>query len=208
MREFGRCRPKTRRCVICGHNRPRRDVDYHAANGQQLQSARDSRRHGGGRSPGIPDPRIPGPLDHHAVRRWSFATTPDRQCHERPLGNDKAGKLLHPWWRSVHDRGVPGFADLPDHMVIPELNNLRRMYRIDESLVKAGFKAAPGAIVSAAVIQARTATGGRAGVVGLSGIGPWGPKARLDPLPAQASTAPPTSSPTTRIISLLRVTRS
>ncbi len=59
------------------------------------------------------------------------------------LGNDnaKAGKLLHPWWKRIHDSGVPGYARMPEHMVIPELNDARRMFSIHKGLEKAGFGA-------------------------------------------------------------------
>jgi membrane dipeptidase len=44
------------------------------------------------------------------------------------------------WWKAMHARGVPGFAALPQHVVIPELNNIERMDRIQSALRKAGFK--------------------------------------------------------------------
>lgn len=61
----------------------------------------------------------------------------------RKLGNDNAEgvKTYHGWWRSIHEQGVPGFATLPDHVVIPELNNVYRMQTIHQSLERAGFKA-------------------------------------------------------------------
>lgn len=59
------------------------------------------------------------------------------------LGNDNAEgvKAYHPWWSSLAEEGIMGFdADrLPEHVVIPELNNVRRMFLIDEALGRAGF---------------------------------------------------------------------
>lgn len=54
----------------------------------------------------------------------------------RDLGNDNAEgvKQYHAWWQSLHARGVPGFAILPEHVVIPELNNINRMRLIERAL--------------------------------------------------------------------------
>jgi membrane dipeptidase len=59
------------------------------------------------------------------------------------LGNDnaKAAPMLHDWWTSMRDRGVPGYGELPRHMVIPELNDARRMFTIQRALEQAGFAA-------------------------------------------------------------------
>jgi membrane dipeptidase len=66
--------------------------------------------------------------------------------HLRSLGNDNAEgvKAYHPWWESIAREGIPGFdaANLPKHVVIPELNDVRRMFRIDDALAAAGFSAA------------------------------------------------------------------
>jgi membrane dipeptidase len=59
-------------------------------------------------------------------------------------GNDNA-KIIsnyYPWWESVGKEGVMGFSERPQHAVIPELNNVRRMFLIDEALDRAGFKPA------------------------------------------------------------------
>jgi microsomal dipeptidase-like Zn-dependent dipeptidase len=59
------------------------------------------------------------------------------------LGNDNAEgvKAYHPWWTSLAEEGIMGFEAerLPEHVVIPELNNVRRMFLIDEALGRAGF---------------------------------------------------------------------
>jgi len=68
------------------------------------------------------------------------------EAHLRSLGNDNAEgvKAYHPWWKSIAQEGILGFDadDLPSHVVIPELNNVRRMYLIDDALAGAGFSAA------------------------------------------------------------------
>jgi len=65
------------------------------------------------------------------------------EAHLRSLGNDNAEgvKAYHPWWESIAREGILGFdeEDLPKHVVIPELNNVRRMFRIDEALARAEF---------------------------------------------------------------------
>lgn len=63
----------------------------------------------------------------------------------RSLGNDNAEgvKSYHRWWESVAAEGILGFEaeNLPKHVVIPELNNPRRMFLIDDALADAGFSA-------------------------------------------------------------------
>ncbi|MEW6130113.1 MAG: membrane dipeptidase [Acidobacteriota bacterium] len=44
------------------------------------------------------------------------------------------------WWRSVGKQGVLGFDKDPQHVVIPELNNINRMFTIHAALEKSGFK--------------------------------------------------------------------
>ena len=60
------------------------------------------------------------------------------------LGNDNsrgvAGVL--DWWKSVAREGVLGFDALPQHVVIPELNNVRRMFTIRRALRDSGFRPA------------------------------------------------------------------
>ena len=56
-------------------------------------------------------------------------------------GNDNA-KIIgnyYPWWDSVAKVGVLGFDKRPTHAVIPELNNVRRMFLIHRALELAGF---------------------------------------------------------------------
>lgn len=57
------------------------------------------------------------------------------------MGNDNAKGVegYLPWWKSVAKEGVLGFDRLPEHVVIPELNNVRRMFHIDGALRDAGF---------------------------------------------------------------------
>jgi len=58
-------------------------------------------------------------------------------------GNDNAkiAPNYYPWWDSVARQGVMGFDTRPEHAVIPELNNTRRMFLIHQSLDRARFKA-------------------------------------------------------------------
>jgi microsomal dipeptidase-like Zn-dependent dipeptidase len=44
------------------------------------------------------------------------------------------------WWDSVAKQGVLGFDKKPAHVVIPELNNINRMFTIYAALEKNGFK--------------------------------------------------------------------
>ena len=51
-------------------------------------------------------------------------------------GNDNA-KIIsnyYPWWDSITKRNVLGFDRRPTHVVIPELNNVRRMFLIHQAL--------------------------------------------------------------------------
>jgi membrane dipeptidase len=59
-------------------------------------------------------------------------------------GNDnaKAVEGYYRWWDDVAKQGVLGFDRRPSHVVIPDLNNLRRMFLIHEALERAGFKTA------------------------------------------------------------------
>lgn len=59
-------------------------------------------------------------------------------------GNDNA-KIIsnyYPWWDSVTKQGVMGFAERPMHAVIPALNNVRRMFLIEDALRRARFTGA------------------------------------------------------------------
>lgn len=59
----------------------------------------------------------------------------------KAIGNDNAEgvKAYHEWWSSINDRGVPGFEELPAHVVIPELNTIDRMARIERALEADAF---------------------------------------------------------------------
>ena len=48
--------------------------------------------------------------------------------------NSKTAPLYHPWWKQ-HE-GILGFEKLPKHVFIPEMNNVRRFFVIQEELEK------------------------------------------------------------------------
>ena len=54
--------------------------------------------------------------------------------------NEEAVKSMYPWWRQ--QQGLVGFDKLPRHVVIPELNDIRRFFSIQAALEKRGYKAA------------------------------------------------------------------
>jgi len=54
--------------------------------------------------------------------------------------NDEAVKAYFPWWKQ--QAGILGFDELPKHCVIPELNNIRRLFTIQAALEKKGRPAA------------------------------------------------------------------
>lgn len=56
-------------------------------------------------------------------------------------GNDNATIIsnYYAWWDSVRKQGVMGFDVRPPHAVIPELNNVRRMFLIEQALRKHQF---------------------------------------------------------------------
>ena len=56
--------------------------------------------------------------------------------------NAKAVKNYLAWWESVRKMGVLGFDRHPEHVAIPELNNIYRMHTIHHALEKGGFKPA------------------------------------------------------------------
>lgn len=60
----------------------------------------------------------------------------------RAVGNDNAKGIVNylPWWKDMAARKVPGFERLPTHVVIPELNNARRMFNIHAALDRAKFR--------------------------------------------------------------------
>ncbi|ARD23648.1 membrane dipeptidase [Shewanella japonica] len=54
--------------------------------------------------------------------------------------NEEGVKQYHEWWQSLAAKNVLGFENLPQHVVIPELNHIDRMSRIDDALAKARYK--------------------------------------------------------------------
>jgi len=60
------------------------------------------------------------------------------------LNNDNAEavKLSLGWWKKQQAAGVMGFEELPKHSIIPELNNVRRLFTIQATLEKKGHSSA------------------------------------------------------------------
>jgi membrane dipeptidase len=56
-------------------------------------------------------------------------------------GNREAARAYADWWAMSHTRGVPGFEQLPPHVVIPEFNSLDRVPHIQRALERGGFTA-------------------------------------------------------------------
>ena len=54
--------------------------------------------------------------------------------------NTEGVKEYLEWWHSLRAKNVLGFDTEPQHVVIPELNNIDRMEQIDHALAKARFK--------------------------------------------------------------------
>lgn len=63
------------------------------------------------------------------------------QQNLRKLGNDnrEGVKQYLGWWRAMRKLGIPGYEEDPEHVVIPELNNLARMATIRAALIDDGF---------------------------------------------------------------------
>lgn len=63
------------------------------------------------------------------------------QQNLRRLNNDNSEgvKQYLDWWRAMRKLGVPGYEDDPQHVVIPELNNIDRMATLHRSLEQDGF---------------------------------------------------------------------
>lgn len=53
--------------------------------------------------------------------------------------NAEAVKLDLDWWKKQQAAGILGFEELPQHCVIPELNNVRRFFTIQAALEKKGY---------------------------------------------------------------------
>ena len=66
--------------------------------------------------------------------------------HEKALlsgnNNQVAIEGYDSWWKSVGDKGVLGFDKEVNHIVVPELNHIKRMRSIEYQLSKAKFSAA------------------------------------------------------------------
>jgi len=64
------------------------------------------------------------------------------QLYAAKLNNDNAEavKGYFPWWKQ--HQGLLGFDKLPQHIVIPEMNNIRRFFTLQFALEKKGYKAA------------------------------------------------------------------
>jgi membrane dipeptidase len=54
--------------------------------------------------------------------------------------NKEGVKSYLDWWRAMRARGVPGFEWTPQHVVIPEFNDIHRMATIAATLERAQFK--------------------------------------------------------------------
>ena len=50
-----------------------------------------------------------------------------------------ASLFYYGWWKPLQTRGMPGFTQLPKHVVVPELNTIDRMQRIHEALERNHF---------------------------------------------------------------------
>ncbi|MEL6876111.1 MAG: membrane dipeptidase [Pseudomonadota bacterium] len=63
------------------------------------------------------------------------------QQNLRKLNNDnrEGVKQYLGWWRAMRKLGIPGYEEDPEHVVIPELNNLARMATIRKALIDDGF---------------------------------------------------------------------
>jgi membrane dipeptidase len=59
------------------------------------------------------------------------------------LKNDNAEgvKEYLPWWQAMREQRIAGFEWTPEHVVIPDLNNMGRIATIAAALDKAGFRA-------------------------------------------------------------------
>ena len=55
--------------------------------------------------------------------------------------NAEGVKGYYPWWEEQAKKGLLGYDRKPQHVIIPELNNVRRMFTIHAALEKNGFTA-------------------------------------------------------------------
>jgi len=63
-------------------------------------------------------------------------------ANEPGMTNEKMARSYDRWWDGVAREGVLGFDKRPMHVVIPELNDVRRAFKIHAALERAGYKAA------------------------------------------------------------------
>jgi microsomal dipeptidase-like Zn-dependent dipeptidase len=68
-----------------------------------------------------------------------FPVTGERSLAKLKNDNAEGVKNYHPWWVEIRERGVWGFEKLPTHVVVPELNDVRRLFTIQTALEKRGF---------------------------------------------------------------------
>lgn len=54
--------------------------------------------------------------------------------------NSEGVKEYLPWWQAMREQKIAGFDWSPEHVAIPELNNINRMATIAAALDKAGFR--------------------------------------------------------------------
>ena len=69
-----------------------------------------------------------------------FPLTGEENVIREKGDNAKAVKNYLAWWDSIAKMGVLGFDRRPEHVAIPELNNISRVSLIHQALEKAGFK--------------------------------------------------------------------
>ena len=61
-------------------------------------------------------------------------------ANDFPLaGNALPLERYVPWWKAQGAAGVPGFAELPNHVVFPAFNHIRRMESLHDALRRSGF---------------------------------------------------------------------
>jgi membrane dipeptidase len=63
----------------------------------------------------------------------------DLEAAKHGNDNTEAVKPSLPWWKRQQEAGILGFDELPLHSIIPELNNVRRLFVIQAALEKRGF---------------------------------------------------------------------
>ena len=69
-----------------------------------------------------------------------FPLTGEAGLNDAKGNNAEAVKNYFAWWDSITKMGVLGFNRRPEHVAIPELNNINRVSHIHQALEKSGFK--------------------------------------------------------------------